>query len=62
MSNLVGGFLAIATVLGAIAAWITHVVACIQAGAMFLLLIGIFVPPIGLIHGVMVWCGVSWVA
>lgn len=60
MGNLLGGLAVLTTIIGAIAAWITHVVACIQAGAMLLLIIGIVVPPIGLIHGVMVWCGVSW--
>lgn len=52
----------IGTVIAGIAAWITHVVACIQAGAWVLLVIGIFVPPIGWIHGVMVWFDMSWEA
>ena len=45
-------------------AWITHIVVCIQAlagskamSAAILLGIGIFVPPIGVIHGIMVWLG-----
>lgn len=46
---------------GSMAAWITHIVACIGAGAWILLLIGAFIVPVGVIHGVMVWCGMSWV-
>lgn len=41
----------------AIAAWITHVVSCIKAGSIGLLLLGAFIPPIGVIHGWMVWLG-----
>ena len=37
------------------AAWITHVVASIQTASWVLLVIGIFVPPIGWIHGFVVW-------
>lgn len=60
MQTFFGGLAIVSVILGSIAAWITHVVACIKAGAMLLLIIGIVVPPIGLIHGVMVWFGVSW--
>lgn len=42
-------------------AWITHVVACIKAGAWLLLLIGGIIAPIGVIHGFMIWFGVPWV-
>lgn len=48
---------AIVFALTAMAAWVTHVIACIQAHAWILLFAGIFVPPIGWIHGVMVWLG-----
>ena len=47
-------------IIGIIASWITHVVSCIAAQAWVLLIIGIFVPPIGWIHGVMVWFGAGW--
>lgn len=50
--------LAIAT----FAAWVTHIVACIAAGAWILLIIGCIVAPVGVIHGIMVWFGASWVA
>ncbi len=39
------------------AAWITHVVTCIQQATWVLLLVGAFVFPVGIIHGVMVWFG-----
>lgn len=44
-------------VLTLIASWITHVAACIKASAWVLLVIGVFVPPIGWLHGVLVWFG-----
>lgn len=47
-----------------IAAWFTHVVVCIQAlsgasalVAVIMLGLGVFVPPIGAIHGFMIWFG-----
>lgn len=40
-----------------IAAWVTHVLVCIKAAAWVLLVIGIVVPPIGIVHGVGVWFG-----
>jgi hypothetical protein len=46
--------------IGAIIAWITHVVSCVAAGAYMLLIIGALFFPVGIIHGVMVWFGASW--
>lgn len=52
-------FLAILGVwLGAIAAWVTHVIVCIKASAWILLLFGCVVFPVGIIHGLGVWIGV----
>ena len=48
------GLLVFATL---ISSWVTHVVACIKASAWILLLFGVFVPPIGWIHGIGVWFG-----
>ena len=48
--------------LTALAALVTHIVACIQAGALMLLVIGTLLTPIGAIHGVMIWLGMSWAA
>lgn len=42
-----------------IAAWATHVVVSIKTASWILLIIGIFVPPIGWIHGFAFWFG--WV-
>ena len=42
-----------------LAAWVTHVIVCIQAQAWFLLLIGGLIAPVGMIHGVMVWLGMG---
>ena len=41
-----------------IAAWFTHVIVCIKAAAWILLVIGIIMPPIGLVHGIAVWFGI----
>lgn len=40
-----------------VATWITHVIVCIKTSAWILLIIGIFVPPIGWVHGAGVWFG-----
>lgn len=40
-----------------IAAWITHVIACIKAGAWILLAFGCIVAPVGVIHGFGLWLG-----
>lgn len=61
MGALVFVLIWVVVALGAIAAWVTHVVACIAAGAWILLLIGCFIAPIGVIHGIMLWCGMGWV-
>lgn len=44
--------------LGSAAAWITHVIACIQHAAWVLLAFGCVVAPVGVVHGVGVWLGV----
>lgn len=41
------------------AAWITHVVLCIQAHTYLFLLVGALVPPVGVIHGIGHWFG-AW--
>lgn len=40
-----------------IGAWVQHVITSIQNEQWILLLIGIFVPPVGWIHGIGVWIG-----
>ncbi len=52
-------------VIAAIPAWITHIVVCIAANtasAVALLIIGIVIPPIGVVHGFSYWLGYGWVA
>lgn len=43
-----------------VASWLTHVVSCIAAGAWGLLIAGSLLAPIGIIHGVMIWFGYSY--
>ena len=40
------------------AAWLTHVVTCILAHEWLFMIIGAFIAPIGVVHGVMIWAGV----
>ena len=59
----------IAMALVAFAAWITHVMwvigklagdAGITFGQLMLAVLGTFVPPIGVLHGIMIWFGVGF--
>ena len=43
-----------------IAAWLTHVISCIAAGAWGLLIAGSFLAPVGIVHGIMIWLGYSY--
>ncbi len=43
-----------------IAAWITHIIACLSAAKYMLLIAGAFIFPVGVIHGVSVWFGMGW--
>tara|TARA_R110000764_G_scaffold94641_1_gene178407 strand:- start:1289 stop:1450 length:162 start_codon:yes stop_codon:yes gene_type:complete len=40
-----------------IAAWFTHVMFCLAAGAWGYLIAGALLVPIAIIHGVMIWFG-----
>lgn len=53
-----GALFMIMLLLGSAAAWVTHVIVCIQHAAWILLLFGCFVAPVGVIHGIGVWLGV----
>lgn len=57
MSELLGSLIGISIVVAAFAAWLTHVVVTIKAGAYLLLLVGAFFFPVGVIHGLMIWFG-----
>ena len=61
-----GAIAIITVVIGTICAWVTHVVWIIGAlasdvgatgGQMLLGAIGAFMPPVGVIHGVLIWLG-----
>ena len=41
-----------------IAAWLTHVVACIKSSSWALLFLGIFIFPISWVHGTGLWLGI----
>lgn len=41
----------------AIAAWLTHVITCLAAGAWGYLIAGALLFPIAIIHGIMLWFG-----
>jgi hypothetical protein len=43
-----------------VAAWITHIVVCIKAGAWMLMIAGALIFPVGMAHGVATWLGYSW--
>ena len=40
------------------AAWLTHVITCIQSARWILLLVGAFVFPVGCVHGTGIWFGI----
>ena len=50
----------IALVLAPIAAWVTHIVSCLITGKYVLLIAGAIIAPVGVIHGIGLWFGVSW--
>ncbi len=49
--------LGIAVAIIPIAAYITHIVYSISHAIWFILVVGILVPPVGIIHGIMIWFG-----
>lgn len=42
------------------AAWFTHIIHCLLAAKYVLLIAGAFIFPVGVIHGIGLWFGVSW--
>ena len=56
--DTLSGFFAVSFVVAFFAAWITHIVICIQAATWGLLIAGAIFFPIGIIHGVGAWFGV----
>ena len=43
-----------------IAAWLTHIIHCLLAAKYLLLIAGTIIAPIGVIHGIGLWFGVTW--
>ena len=60
MSDSIQAILAWALIILLPSAWITHVIHCLMLGKYLLLIAGAFVFPVGIIHGVGIWFGVSW--
>lgn len=42
------------------AAWLTHIIHCLMAAKYLLLIAGAFIAPVGVIHGIGLWFGISW--
>lgn len=55
LGGILGGFAIWATV---IAAWVTHIVVCIQNEQWILLIDGTLAFPIGVVHGIGQWFGI----
>tara|TARA_B110000977_G_scaffold95781_1_gene126375 strand:- start:923 stop:1105 length:183 start_codon:yes stop_codon:yes gene_type:complete len=53
-------YLMIAIVIVSLGAWITHILHCLIHAKYLLLIAGAFMFPVGIIHGVGIWFGVSW--
>jgi hypothetical protein len=60
ITGLLGNAVGLVTSLIGLAAWVTHVVICIQAQAWILLVIGVVFFPVGVVHGFMIWLGIPW--
>ena len=69
---LIGGLGVLAVLLvvvigcGSLAAYVTHIVWLVSAAeltgsAIALLIVGIFIAPVGVIHGVALWLGYTWI-
>jgi hypothetical protein len=55
--NVASVIAAVAFALSLVAAWVTHVIVCIQGSEWILLLFGCIVAPVGVVHGYGVWLG-----
>ena len=58
MGDFLGGLMALIFMIGMAGAWITSIAACVYQDLFWLLLAVIFLPPIGVVHGVGVWIGI----
>lgn len=55
--SMVGGLVLL---IGLPAAWLTHVIHCLITAKYLLLIAGGFIFPVGIIHGIGLWFGVTW--
>lgn len=51
------GFIALFVFAISLAGWLTHIVDCLMHQLYVLLLVGVFVFPVGIFHGIGVWFG-----
>lgn len=59
MPYVIGVIAIIGLVMGSVAAWLTHVIVCIQTASWLFLIAGAIVAPIAIVHGVGIWFG-AW--
>jgi len=59
-NSITVGVTMIVVMLTSVAALFTHVINTLLAGKYILLLVGVILPPIGVIHGIGLWFGVQW--
>jgi hypothetical protein len=43
-----------------VGSWLTHIITCLIQAKYLLLVAGAFIAPVGVIHGIGIWFGVSW--
>jgi len=55
--NLDEGAIGLGLIIWAVAAWLTHVIACIKTASWALLIIGSIIFPISWVHGTGLWFG-----
>lgn len=60
IGDIVGGLLGLLMIIALPAAWLTHIIHCLLAAKYLLLIAGAFIFPVGIIHGIGLWFGVSW--
>ncbi len=47
-------------IVGSIVAWMTHIIHCLMYAKYMLLIAGAIIAPVGVIHGIGLWFGVTW--
>jgi hypothetical protein len=61
MSEFLGTTIGILMMIVFFIIWLTHVVVCFAAGAWGFLIAGALFPPIGVVHGILIWLGMPFV-